>query len=52
MRRAGLLRNAVYLIRPDGYVGLADAGGSASVISGYLSEKKLRTINRQGDNDA
>jgi 2-polyprenyl-6-methoxyphenol hydroxylase-like FAD-dependent oxidoreductase len=24
MRRAGLLRDAVYLVRPDGYVGLAD----------------------------
>jgi hypothetical protein len=24
MRRAGLLRAAVYLVRPDGYVGLAD----------------------------
>ena len=29
MGRAGLRRNAVYLVRPDGYVALADPGGSA-----------------------
>jgi hypothetical protein len=40
-----LLRDAVYLIRPDGYVGLADAKGSASAIDVYLSEKNVRTIN-------
>jgi 2-polyprenyl-6-methoxyphenol hydroxylase-like FAD-dependent oxidoreductase len=44
MKRAGLLRNAVYLVRPDGYVGFADAGSSAAAVSGYLSEKNLRTI--------
>jgi 2-polyprenyl-6-methoxyphenol hydroxylase-like FAD-dependent oxidoreductase len=41
MKRAGLMRNAVYLVRPDGYVGLADAGGSASAVSEYLSERSL-----------
>jgi len=44
MRQAGLKRNAAYLIRPDGYIGLADSGGSAAAIGAYLSEKKLRTI--------
>jgi hypothetical protein len=41
MRRAGLKRNAAYLIRPDGYIGLADPGRSASAIDAYLSEKNL-----------
>jgi hypothetical protein len=42
MRRAGLRRNAAYLIRPDGYIGVADSGGSAAAISAYLSEKNLK----------
>jgi 2-polyprenyl-6-methoxyphenol hydroxylase-like FAD-dependent oxidoreductase len=45
MRRAGLQRNAGYLIRPDGYIGVADSAGSATAIGTYLSEKNLRTIN-------
>ena len=45
MKQAGLLRDAVYLIRPDGYLGLADVKGSVSAIDAYLSEKNLRTIN-------
>jgi hypothetical protein len=43
MGRAGLRRNAVYLIRPDGYVALADPGGSASSIASYLDARKLKT---------
>jgi 2-polyprenyl-6-methoxyphenol hydroxylase-like FAD-dependent oxidoreductase len=38
MRKAGLRRNAAYLIRPDGYIGLADPAGSAAAIDAYLSE--------------
>ena len=45
MRQAGLRRNAVYLIRPDGYIGLVDSAGRATAIGTYLSEKNLRTIN-------
>jgi 2-polyprenyl-6-methoxyphenol hydroxylase-like FAD-dependent oxidoreductase len=45
MRHAGLRRNAVYLIRPDGYIGLVDSAGSATAVGTYLSEKNLRTIN-------
>jgi 2-polyprenyl-6-methoxyphenol hydroxylase-like FAD-dependent oxidoreductase len=41
MRRSGLKRNAAYVIRPDGYIGLTDPGGSASAIDAYLSEKNL-----------
>jgi 2-polyprenyl-6-methoxyphenol hydroxylase-like FAD-dependent oxidoreductase len=41
MVQAGLRPNAAYLIRPDGYIGLADSGGSATAIGAYLSEKNL-----------
>jgi 2-polyprenyl-6-methoxyphenol hydroxylase-like FAD-dependent oxidoreductase len=37
MRQAGLKRNAAYLIRPDGYIGVADPGGGAALISDYLA---------------
>jgi 2-polyprenyl-6-methoxyphenol hydroxylase-like FAD-dependent oxidoreductase len=42
MGHAGLERNAAYLIRPDGYIGLADSGGSAAAIGTYLTEKNLK----------
>jgi 2-polyprenyl-6-methoxyphenol hydroxylase-like FAD-dependent oxidoreductase len=35
-RRAGLKRDAVYLVRPDGYVGLADAEARATTLERYL----------------
>ena len=35
MPRAGLLRGALYLVRPDGYVGLADSRGEARVLREY-----------------
>jgi hypothetical protein len=41
MRRAGLRRNAVYLVRPDGYVALAQASGGAKAITDYLDARKL-----------
>ena len=41
MGRAGLQRNAVYLVRPDGYVALADAEGSGAAITSYLDARKL-----------
>jgi hypothetical protein len=28
MAKAGLTRNALYLVRPDGYIALADSGAS------------------------
>ena len=40
-RRAGLLRDAVYLVRPDGYVALANAEGSGAAITSYLDARKL-----------
>jgi 2-polyprenyl-6-methoxyphenol hydroxylase-like FAD-dependent oxidoreductase len=39
--RTGLQRNAVYLVRPDGYVALADREGSATAVSSYLDARKL-----------
>lgn len=41
MKRVALLRNAIYLVRPDGYIGLVDASGSASAIASYLDTRKL-----------
>jgi len=41
MGRAGLQCNAVYLLRPDGYVALADPAGSATAVRSYLDARKL-----------
>jgi 2-polyprenyl-6-methoxyphenol hydroxylase-like FAD-dependent oxidoreductase len=41
MRRTGLRRNATYLVRPDGYVALADPSGSAAAVTSYLDARKL-----------
>jgi len=41
MGRTGLSRNGVYLVRPDGYVALADPQGSATAIPSYLDARKL-----------
>jgi 2-polyprenyl-6-methoxyphenol hydroxylase-like FAD-dependent oxidoreductase len=40
--KAGLARDALYLIRPDTYVALADATGSARAIERYCTEHQLR----------
>jgi len=36
MRRTGLRRDAMYLVRPDGHVALADPDGRASTLTRYL----------------
>jgi 2-polyprenyl-6-methoxyphenol hydroxylase-like FAD-dependent oxidoreductase len=41
-RRAGLLRDAVYLVRPDGHIGLAEPQARAGALTSYLDERKLR----------
>jgi 2-polyprenyl-6-methoxyphenol hydroxylase-like FAD-dependent oxidoreductase len=41
MGRTGLRRNAVYLVRPDGYVALADAKGSATAVASYFDTRNL-----------
>jgi 2-polyprenyl-6-methoxyphenol hydroxylase-like FAD-dependent oxidoreductase len=39
--RVGLGRKAVYLVRPDGYVALADPEGSATAVASYLDARQL-----------
>jgi 2-polyprenyl-6-methoxyphenol hydroxylase-like FAD-dependent oxidoreductase len=41
MGLAGLRRNAVYLLRPDGYLAVVDPGGSAAAITLYLDSREL-----------
>jgi 2-polyprenyl-6-methoxyphenol hydroxylase-like FAD-dependent oxidoreductase len=41
LSRTGLRRNAVYLVRPDGYVAMADPAGSATAITSYLDARHL-----------
>jgi len=41
MGRSGLRRSAVYLVRPDGYVALADPRGSGGAVISYLDAHKL-----------
>jgi hypothetical protein len=44
MHAAGLQRDAVYLVRPDGYVALASPDGGDSAIAGYLAEKRIKAL--------
>ena len=46
MARAGLQQDAVYLVRPDGYVGLADPVGSVETAAAYLDARKLTSSGR------
>ncbi len=39
--RAGLGRNAIYLVRPDGYVALAGDGSCATALSSYLKARQI-----------
>ncbi len=41
MDRVGLMRQAAYLVRPDGYVAIADPEGSATAIASYLDAREL-----------
>jgi 2-polyprenyl-6-methoxyphenol hydroxylase-like FAD-dependent oxidoreductase len=41
MEAAGLARNAAYLVRPDGYVALADPEARATAIASYLDSRKI-----------
>jgi len=43
MSRTGLRRNALYLVRPDGYVALADSSASAMGVGAYLDRRGLKT---------
>lgn len=41
MGRSGLQRDAVYLVRPDGYVALADREGHAEALTSYLDAHQI-----------
>jgi 2-polyprenyl-6-methoxyphenol hydroxylase-like FAD-dependent oxidoreductase len=41
VERVGLQRNASYLVRPDGYVALADPEARATAIASYLDARKI-----------
>jgi len=41
MSMVGLARDAAYLVRPDGYVAVAEPSGSGSTIIAYLEARKL-----------
>jgi hypothetical protein len=43
MRRAGLLRKALYLVRPDGYVALADPHADPERLRGYWRAARFVT---------
>jgi hypothetical protein len=40
--KAGLARDALYLLRPDSYVALADGPGAASALEQYFSDHAVR----------
>jgi 2-polyprenyl-6-methoxyphenol hydroxylase-like FAD-dependent oxidoreductase len=41
---AGLARDALYLLRPDTYVALADAAGAASALDRYFVDRSIRLM--------
>jgi 2-polyprenyl-6-methoxyphenol hydroxylase-like FAD-dependent oxidoreductase len=40
--KAGLARDALYLLRPDSYVALADGSGAAGALDGYFADHGIR----------
>jgi hypothetical protein len=41
MDTAGLARGAAYLVRPDGYVALADPAASPDTLERFLNDRNL-----------
>jgi hypothetical protein len=41
MSTAGLRRNSLYLVRPDGYIALADPKANAATVASYLDERGI-----------
>ena len=39
--RTGLRRDTVYLVRPDGYLGLVDPAKSTAAVTSYLDARKI-----------
>ena len=46
---AGLAHNALYLLRPDTYVALADASGAPEAVDRYCVERGLQIVGRTHD---
>jgi hypothetical protein len=44
MQRAGLHRDGLYLVRPDGYVALAAVEQFATVLATYLDARGIRVF--------
>ena len=44
MRHQGVKKDALYLVRPDGYVALADPTGDAVRLTVFLEERKLPSV--------
>lgn len=44
MKRAGLHRNALYLVRPDGYIALAAPVQSSNVLTSFLDARGIRKV--------
>ena len=44
--KAGFARNAIYLIRPDSYVALANGSGSADSLRRYFEGRAIRAETR------
>jgi 2-polyprenyl-6-methoxyphenol hydroxylase-like FAD-dependent oxidoreductase len=44
MKKAGLVRDAIYLVRPDEYVGFASASGDAVALNAYLQRRQVRSV--------
>lgn len=44
MRRAGIANGALYLVRPDGYIALADTHADPTRLRHYFAEQGLRQV--------
>lgn len=44
---AGLIKDAHYLVRPDGYIGLADPTSDPSILERYCADQGIRPIGLQ-----
>ena len=40
--RAGLARDALYLVRPDGYIGLASTRGDVDALTQYVASRGIQ----------
>ena len=48
-KKAGLQRSALYLVRPNGYVALADRDGGANGLRSYFSQRGITPLPRERD---